>query len=180
MLLVRRLPLMNLKFPLIGGLCFLLLITSCKKENADSDKENENTPTNGFNVNAVLMVQLINNARQSGCTCGSTVMPPVAAVSWNNLLAKAAFDHSTDMNTNNYFNHNSQQGIDPGTRITNAGYTWSTYGENIAQGYTTEQAVVTGWLNSEGHCKNLMNGSFKEMGVGRSGNYWTQEFATRR
>ena len=49
--------------------------------------------------------------------------------------------------------------------------------ENIANGYASEQSVMNGWLGSEGHCKNIMNGSFKEMGAGREGNYWTQILA---
>jgi uncharacterized protein YkwD len=56
---------------------------------------------------------------------------------------------------------------------------WKTYGENIANGYGTEQAVMTAWLASEGHCKNIMNASFKEIGAGREGNYWTQVFGAK-
>lgn len=106
-------------------------------------------------------------------------MPPVSPVTWNDQLATAAFNHSNDMNSNNYFNHNSPAGSTAGDRITAAGYTWRTYGENIARGYTSEQSVIDGWINSEGHCKNIMNPSFKEMGVARVGNYWTQEFGAR-
>jgi uncharacterized protein YkwD len=56
---------------------------------------------------------------------------------------------------------------------------WKTYGENIANGYGTEQAVMTAWLASEGHCKNIMSSSFKEIGAGREGNYWTQVFGIK-
>jgi len=125
------------------------------------------------------MLQLINQQRAKGCTCGTTVMPAVAPLTWNDLLGKAAYDHSLDMKTNNYFAHNSQDGTTPGTRITAAGYSWSTWGENIAEGYTDEQSVMTAWINSPGHCMNIMNGSFKEIGFGRSGNYWTQDFGTK-
>jgi uncharacterized protein YkwD len=106
-------------------------------------------------------------------------MPPVSIVVWNDQLAKAAFDHSVDMKTNNYFSHTGLDNSDPGQRITAAGYTWHAYGENIANGYTSEQAVIDGWLNSEGHCRNMMNADFKDMGVGRDGNYWTQEFGIK-
>ena len=106
-------------------------------------------------------------------------MPPVAAVVWNDKLAKAAYDHSADMKANDYFSHTGLNGSTAGQRITAVGYTCKTYGENIANGYTTEQAVMTGWLNSEGHCKNIMNGNFKEMGAGRQDNYWTQVFGAK-
>ena len=45
------------------------------------------------------------------------------------------------------------------------------------------QAVVDGWMNSSGHCANIMNGSLHVIGVGygkRTGStythYWTQDF----
>jgi uncharacterized protein YkwD len=39
--------------------------------------------------------------------------------------------------------------------------------------------VIAGWLNSEDHCKNIMSSLFKEMGVARAGDYWSQEFGSR-
>jgi uncharacterized protein YkwD len=83
------------------------------------------------------------------------------------------------MNKNNYFSHTGLDGSSPGDRITRVGYNWRAYGENIAKGYTSEQAVMNGWLQSEGHCKNIMSSNVKEMGVGRDGNYWTQVFAAK-
>ena len=100
----------------------------------------------------------------------------------------AAAAHSQDMAASNYFAHNSQDGRTPGDRIAAAGYSWATYGENIAAGYATVQAVLDGWFASDGHCANLMNGNFREIGVAcvpGSGsttfsNYWTMELATAR
>ena len=170
---------MKVKFPILFAAVISMTLLSCKKDNG-ADAESSVTPvTTNFNVNATLMLQLVNQVRQSGCNCGTTAMPPVAIVSWNDLLAKAAYDHSVDMESKNYFDHTGVNGSTPGTRITAAGYTWRTYGENIAKGYTSESAVVNGWLASEGHCKNIMNAGFREMGVGRSGAYWTQEFGSR-
>jgi uncharacterized protein YkwD len=64
------------------------------------------------------------------------------------------------------------------------GYGWSTWGENIAGGSSTPASVVTGWLNSDGHCANLMNPAFVDLGVGYYHapgsmwtHYWTQNFA---
>ena len=59
---------------------------------------------------------------------------------------------------------------------------YRTCGENIAAGQTTPQEVVKGWMNSEGHRKNILNGSFTKLGVGyvkaSTGYkyYWTQMF----
>jgi uncharacterized protein YkwD len=60
-------------------------------------------------------------------------------------------------------------------------------GENIAAGQPTAEQVVAGWLKSAGHCANLMDPDFSEMGVAfavapQRGKaiYWAQLFATPR
>ena len=161
------------------------LLFSCKKTDVVVDNSNANNGNNNndngiaYNVNKAAILQLVNDVRKKGCTCGTTVMPPVAAVIWNDQLAKAAYDHSVDMNTHDYFSHTGLDGSSPGQRIIAAGYHWTSYGENIAEGYSTEQIVMNAWLGSEGHCKNIMNGGFKDLGVGRDGNYWTQDFGSK-
>ncbi|GHC67940.1 CAP domain-containing protein [Streptomyces flavofungini] len=101
----------------------------------------------------------------------------------NSKLATAAQRHSADMKARNYFSHTSPDGTDPGQRITAAGYRWSTYGENIARGQQTAKSVMTSWMNSEGHRANILNCSFKELGVGivkgSGGPWWTQNFGAR-
>ncbi|MEU1488402.1 sigma-70 family RNA polymerase sigma factor [Streptomyces sp. NPDC005752] len=119
------------------------------------------------------VIALVNTERaKEGC----------GSVSGNGMLAKAASSHSADMVARNYFSHTSPDGTDPGTRITAAGYRWSTYGENIAKGQQTAESVMDAWMNSEGHRANILNCDFKEIGIGRedsSGSpVWTQNFAT--
>lgn len=169
--------------------CLFLVAVACQKEDLKptDTKETEETapPANPgavvvYNVNKATMLQLINDVRAKGCTCGSTVMPAVGALQWNDKLAKAGYLHSVDMNAKNYFSHTSQDGRDPGQRITAQGFTWSSYGENIARGQSNEAAVMNGWLKSEGHCKNIMNGRFKYVGVGMQNKYWTQVFGSLR
>jgi hypothetical protein len=62
-------------------------------------------------------------------------------------------------------------------RIRAAGYP-SPGGENIAKGYVSASAVMTGWMNSPGHRANILNCSFTALGVGYDtrGNYWVQNF----
>ena len=69
-----------------------------------------------------------------------------------------------------------------GQRITAAGYNWSAYGENVAYGYSSPESVMQGWMTSPGHKANILNCSFKEIGVGlaQPGYYWTQDFAASR
>ncbi|QQL50768.1 CAP domain-containing protein [Mucilaginibacter ginkgonis] len=131
------------------------------------------------NLNNTLLLKLVNDLRAKGCNCGVTAMPAVNALTWNDQLAAAALAHSNEMNTKNYFSHNSFDGSTFDTRVTAAGYKWMAVGENIAAGQTSEQEVFTAWLNSEGHCKNMMSASFKEMGAARAGNYWTQDFGAK-
>lgn len=157
---------------------------SCTKETStaapdETGSTDTRKPDLEYNVNKTLMLGLVNEARAQGCKCGTTDMPPVPALTWNDLLAKAAYNHSNDMKRNKYFSHTNMEGQSPGDRIKSVGYNWKTYGENIAQGQITEQIVMNSWLQSEGHCKNIMNKNFKDIGVGRSGNYWTQVFGAK-
>lgn len=126
----------------------------------------------------------VNQARAAGRTCGSTSYAPAPALRWNGVLFNAAGAHSTDMAANNYFSHTSQDGRNAGQRITGAGYAWSAYGENIAAGQTSVQAVVDGWLASPGHCANIMNASHVDMATACVASststyrtYWTMELA---
>ncbi len=104
-------------------------------------------------------------------------------LTWNDQLFNAARSHSLNMAVENYFSHTSLDGRSAGDRIFDAGYDWQTYGENIAYGYTDPDAVMTGWMNSDGHRANILNGSFCELGVGMAEHansgyrlYWTQDF----
>ena len=175
---------MRVKSGFFWGLIFTCTFFSCTKEDAivdqrEEDHSGEQKPDIAYNVNAAIILDLVNEVRAKGCTCGATVMPAVPVLAWNKLLAKAAYDHSNDMKTNDYFSHTGGGSTTPGDRIRAAGYQWRAYGENIALGQTTEQVVMNSWLNSEGHCKNIMNKNFKDMGAGRSGNYWTQVFGAK-
>jgi len=130
-------------------------------------------------LDKIGILKLVNAARKKGCQCGDTYYYPAPALTWNEQLEQAAFAHSKDMSSKNYFNHTAPDGSRAGDRIEKAGYHWLTYGENIGLGYKSEKEVVEGWLKSPGHCKNIMNKDYKEMGVARVGNYWTQEFAAK-
>jgi uncharacterized protein YkwD len=104
------------------------------------------------------------------------------AVTLNDKLGKAAQDHSADMAAHSNMSHTGSDGSDPGQRITRTGYTWRTYGENVAYGYSTPEQVMQGWMNSPGHRENILNCSFKEIGIGLAepNHYWTQDFGAAR
>lgn len=96
-------------------------------------------------------------------------------------LRKAAQLHSHDMRTKNYFSHTSKDGRTPFDRMRAQGYRYGS-AENIAAGQRTAQAVVTAWMRSTGHRKNILNCANKAIGVGVSQGsgtysiYWTQDF----
>ena len=159
-------------------LCVLVFAFSCTKEDLSS-KSTENPGNTEVTVNEPLILQLVNQVRQTGCTCGTTIMPPVPVVTWNDFLEVAAYNHAYDMYTNNYFSHTGLNGSTAGDRIRATDYNWRAYGENIAKGFRTEESVMQGWLASEGHCKNIMSPNFREMGVSRVDTYWAQEFGAR-
>ena len=155
------------------------LLYSCKKESAAPVPPGKPALTDSSGVNEPLLLQLVNAVRKSGCNCGTTAMPAVNPVAWNDLLTKAALAHSNDMVTHDYFSHTGFDNSSPGDRITLAGYHWTSYGENIAFNYPDEQAVMNAWLQSEGHCKNIMDGNFTEMGAAKVNAYWTQDFGSK-
>ncbi|AXE78807.1 CAP domain-containing protein [Streptomyces atratus] len=122
---------------------------------------------------AARILTLVNSERsKAGCS-------PLTA---NAKLTKAAQDHSADMASHRNMSHTGSDGSAPGDRITRTGYRWSAYGENVAYGYTTPESVMAGWMDSPGHKRNILDCSFKEIGVGlaQPGSYWTQDFGTAR
>lgn len=98
-------------------------------------------------------------------------------------LDAAAEDWSQTMATGDFFHHSTP------AQVEEQGYEWRAWGENIAVGYTTPEAVVNGWIASPGHRANMLSDNFKEMGVGyyylandtgsvNYHHYWTQVFGT--
>ncbi|WP_405481759.1 CAP domain-containing protein [Streptomyces sp. NBC_00009] len=127
-------------------------------------------PASGY---AARVLALVNNERsKAGCS----------PLTMNAKLTKAAQDHSQDMASHRNMSHTGSDGSSPDDRITRAGYSWSSYGENVAYGYSTPEKVMAGWMSSPGHKRNILDCSFKEIGIGlaQPNSYWTQDFGTAR
>lgn len=119
------------------------------------------------------VLTLVNNERsKAGCS----------PLKMNAKLTKAAQDHSKDMASHRNMSHTGSDGSSPADRITRAGYSWSSYGENVAYGYSTPEKVMAAWMSSPGHKRNILDCSFKEIGIGlaQPDGYWTQDFGTAR
>ena len=105
----------------------------------------------------------------------------LGSLTCDDALTRAARGHSQDMCDRGYFSHTSPEGSEPWDRAEAAGAQFSYAGENIAWGYESPQSVHTGWMNSPGHRRNLLNSGYARIGVGHvacSGkNYWTQVFS---
>ena len=93
-------------------------------------------------------------------------------------LSKVARVKAQDMRDNRYFDHNSPTYGSPFDMMRDFGINYRTAGENIAMGYRSPQSVVNGWMNSEGHRRNILNVGFKKIGMGyiSDGSYWSQMF----
>ncbi len=163
------------------------LIASSRQHTMGAAAANEALPAEL----AAQVVYLLNQERVS-----RGLMPLKA----NANLAAAALGHSADMALNDFFGHTSSNGNDLGDRLTNAGYNYTGGGENIAAGFETPQLVMDAWMNSAGHRNNILNITYREVGVGLYDqdddqpnvrlpdgslggpyfDYWTQDFGVRQ
>jgi uncharacterized protein YkwD len=128
-----------------------------------------------------ILLDAVNRARATERTCGTRHFAAAPALRWNQALGVAAQMHSSDMARQSYFSHHGKDGSEVADRASHAGYRWLGIGENIAAGQQSVDEVMAGWLASPGHCANIMDRWFTEMGsayavAGRP--YWTQVFGT--
>jgi uncharacterized YkwD family protein len=93
-------------------------------------------------------------------------------------LSRVARIKSEDMRTNSYFSHTSPTYGSPFKMMKDFGITYRGAAENIARTSSVDRAH-TGFMNSEGHRKNILTPSFTHIGVGISGNYYTEMFISK-
>jgi len=93
---------------------------------------------------------------------------------YDEVLAEVAAYHSTNMATEDYFDHEDENGCDSACRVTSSGYKWQMVGENLfllrhGRHLTVKDAstiIVVGWMNSDGHRANVLQPKFTHEGVG--------------
>jgi uncharacterized protein YkwD len=120
------------------------------------------------------LLSLMNQSRRRG-GCDT--------LSVDRRLIDAANEHAADMARRRYFAHESPNGEGAGDRVSDAGYRWKRYGENIARGADSAYEVWNGWMHSPEHRHNILDCRLHQMGIGLalSGDgtpYWVQDFAT--
>lgn len=146
---------------------FLLLTLAC----STGDVRHPFEPLPGSDIDPVVaqFVVLVNQYRATvGCP----------QLEWDANVAGVAQDHSEDMVERDFFSHTNPDGASAGNRLSAAGVSWTRWGENIAAGYATAEAVLGAWLDSEGHRRNIESCAFQRHGVGLADNHWTHVFMT--
>lgn len=137
-------------------------------EKSDGD-DNPDSDDDGHEVSDFeqKVIELTNSHRRAaGCE-------PLTV---DTALSRAARTHSVDMAEQEFFAHKSPDGSTPGDRAVKNGYVTPHVAENIAWGYRSPQAVVDGWMDSDGHRGNILNCRYVHVGVGFHDFYWTQNF----
>jgi len=118
----------------------------------DTDNNGSSTSSNSF-ANEVLV--LVNKERAeaglSGLSMSSILLPPA------NTRAKEI---------KQVFSHTRPDGSSWSTVLSDYNISVQAAGENLAYGYNTPEAVVTGWMNSPGHRANILNSNFNNIGIG--------------
>jgi len=122
--------------------------------------------------------QLVNDVR---ITAGITTLQS------NDKLRASACNKAQDMIDRDYWSHNDPDGVEPWGMFKDAGYDYSSAGENLASGFDSPDATVKGWINSPAHYENLI-GNFNEQGIcsiagefqGRNQTVTVQHLGTRQ
>jgi uncharacterized protein YkwD len=107
----------------------------------------------------------------------------LAPVTLNGRIQAAAQGHSNYQASISTMTHVSANGWHGGDRLHAAGYTWHTWGENVAAGQPGCTSVMSAWMASPGHKANILNGAFVNIGVAMTMSasgvpYWTMDFGT--
>ena len=140
------------------------------------------------------VLELTNQARAKNWDCVTKRFPTsnrirLTPLERNVILDRAARAQSAGMALSRYFDHQSSlDSSHPADRVSATDYPWHMVGENIAAGQPIPAVVVDAWLRSPGHCKNIMNKDYTQIGLSfvqrpsssgeaQARNFWTQVFA---
>jgi uncharacterized protein YkwD len=124
--------------------------------------------------------EAVNELRSGGCRCGGKYFKPVGAVKYNEQLAQSAAIHAQDIRRQRRLNHYSSNGLNIGQRVDRVGYRWAVVGENLAFGHESIQEVIRAWIDSNTHCRLLMDDRFRDIGLAKLGSYWVLHFGRHK
>jgi len=133
-----------------------------------------------------MVISETNDVRSTQTDCGSEGVKSAApSLQGNRELHRAAQAHADDMAMNDFISHTGSDGSDFATRIRRTNFSGNPVAENVAAGNSSASATVQQWVDSDGHCKNLMLQRANRIGVGVANNpmstygwYWVQVFGS--
>jgi len=153
---------------ILATIAFGILVSACTTE-----QETINTqPAASLSVSSeqATFLSLLNAERAKA---------GLSALSFNASLNQAALGHANDMVLRGYFAHHSPEGAIHSDRIRSAGCRARSMGETIANGQSSAEDVLAGWLASPAHRAILLDRKYGEIGLGRSGKFWVATTANR-
>jgi uncharacterized protein YkwD len=121
---------------------------------------------------AAQVLELVNREREAAS---------LSALSWDGRLAAAAQRHAEDMAARGVLSHTGSDGSTLADRARRTGYGYRRVAENVAVGQESPQEVVSGWMDSPGHRRNILRPDIEELGFGYAegrpagdapGRYW--------
>jgi uncharacterized protein YkwD len=124
------------------------------------------------------VLRLSNALRARGARCGTTPFPPAPPLAWNRRLTAAGRVQATEMARFGVLTHAGRDGSTPARRAERAGYAWRAVGENVAAGAESAVEVMEGWERSPEHCRNLLDPTFTELGLGFATSPRTDGYST--
>ncbi|HMJ10928.1 MAG TPA: CAP domain-containing protein [Polyangiaceae bacterium] len=148
----------------------LLSLAACTvldESDSDSDPDQGAPCPEAESPEACSVIAVVNSERAD---------QGVPELRFDPALTRAAQAHAADMVARNYFSHDSPEGSDFSDRAAAADYQGFATGENIAQGQRSVQEVMTAWMNSAGHRRNILSTGSNEIGVGIEQRTWVQVF----
>ena len=102
-------------------------------------------------------------------------LPPLTQ---NVILERVAMLKACDMNTRGYFSHQDPEGRYSWHLFDEQGYIYHTAGENLIWGYSNDSQRIYALMHSYKHRINILDKTFKDIGIARCGKYIAQEFGS--
>jgi hypothetical protein len=109
------------------------------------------------NISPAEVIRLTNIQRSSA---------GLSPLSENSILSSAALAKGNDMLAKDYWAHFAPDGTSPWSFFSSFGYKYRYAGENLARDFSNPASAVDAWMASPTHRENILNGNYKEIGIG--------------
>lgn len=112
------------------------------------------------------VLRRLNELRQQQVNCGDDLPRGEApALRWSDSLASSSASYAGELADRDTLSHVDREGEPFDQRLRKLGYAFRYAGENLAAGQRSLDEAISAWLGSPGHCANLMNERFSEVGL---------------